>query len=323
MAYSEEALAFSTIPASHQVRLEDRLSFLYLEYCLIRQDRTGVIAIQNDDRNREKDTYREGEETQPSIRRLQLPVAGLGVLCLGPGTSISNAAITSCTRSGCTVIFTGGGAVNAYAHATALTSSAKWAIAQARLISNERYQIDAARKFYKRQFCMDTISGESISVMRGMEGRLMRNTYREEAKRAGIRGFKRDTQATDPVNSGLNIANSILYGASATVCTAIGVNPALGIIHRGDVRALIYDLADLYKASMVIPLVFSHAKDEDPLTSIRRHLRQQIHSKKVMVGMLEALMDVLSPHLPDRNDDRLIDDDGEVDGHIQYGKEIE
>ena len=46
MAYSEEALAFSTIPTKDQVRLEDRVSYLYLEYCQVRQDRTGVIARQ-------------------------------------------------------------------------------------------------------------------------------------------------------------------------------------------------------------------------------------------------------------------------------------
>ena len=49
MAYSEEALAFSTIPTKDQVRLEDRVSYLYLEYCQVRQDRTGVIARQRGD----------------------------------------------------------------------------------------------------------------------------------------------------------------------------------------------------------------------------------------------------------------------------------
>lgn len=78
MSYSAEALAFSTIPASHQIRIADRVSFLYVEYCLIRQDRTGVVAIQaatNDDDN---------PSAEATIRRIQLPVAGLGVLCLGP-----------------------------------------------------------------------------------------------------------------------------------------------------------------------------------------------------------------------------------------------
>lgn len=40
-----------------------------------------------------------------------------------------------------------------------------------------------------------------------------------------------------------------------------------------------------------------------------------------MQDMLATLMDILEPHLPSRNDDRLIDDFGEVSGHTQYGKE--
>jgi len=45
MAYSEEALAFSTIPTKDQVRLEDRVSYLYLEYCQVRAGRRGARAI--------------------------------------------------------------------------------------------------------------------------------------------------------------------------------------------------------------------------------------------------------------------------------------
>ena len=96
MTYSEEAIAFSQIPAGHQVRFEDRVSFLYLERCSVRQDKTGVVAY----------SKVEGESL---IQRVQLPVSGLAVLHLGPGTSISAAAMTSCTRAGVTVMFTGGG----------------------------------------------------------------------------------------------------------------------------------------------------------------------------------------------------------------------
>ena len=49
MAYSDEALAFATIPVNHQIRLEDRISYLYLEYATIRQDRTGVVAYSSEE----------------------------------------------------------------------------------------------------------------------------------------------------------------------------------------------------------------------------------------------------------------------------------
>lgn len=313
--YSEEALAFSVIPAGQQVRFGDRVSFLYIDRCLVRQDRTGVVAVR-----KEEDNDAEAE-TGAIYSRIQLPVAGLAVLCLGPGTSISNAAITSYTRSGCSVIFSGANGVNAYSHATPLTSSARWAIAQAKLIASDEFQKVAAVKLYKRQFGLEDMPGSNIESMRGMEGRLMRNAYRTEAKKAKIRGFKRDTEAGDPVNVGLNIANSIMYGLAATACTALGVNPALGIIHRGDIRALLYDLADLYKASTVVPLVFAHANDLDPITSIRKALRVEIKKKRILEGMLDALMDVLRPHLPERDDDRLIGEGEQVPGHVQYGRD--
>lgn len=309
MSYSEEALSFAKIPVDHQVRLEDRISFLYLEYCLIRQSRTGVVAIS------------QGDDSAVRCDTLQVPVGGISVLALGPGTSISTAAITSCTRSGLTVLFAGGGGVPAYSHATPLTSSARWAIAQARLVSDESAQRKAAKFLYGRQLGIETPEDLSINAMRGLEGRMMRDTYKQFAKRSRI-SFKRDSGATDPVNSGLNIANGILYGCAASACAALGINPALGIIHRGNQRSLLFDLADLYKRTIAIPAAFDAVNAEDPATAVRVAVRKGIHSKSVLKDMLSVLMQVLAPLLPARDDDRLVGDadEDEAQGHIQYGK---
>lgn len=309
MSYSEEALAFSTIPTDHQVRLEDRVSFLYLEYCVVRQDKTGVIAY--------------GGDTEKGViagKRVQLPVSGLSVLMLGPGTSITQPAITSCTRAGTTVMFTGGGGVPAYSHATPLTSSARWAIAQARLVAQEKNQRAAALVLYKKQLGIEHMPGGNITAMRGLEGRAIRNLYRDTAKKYRISGFRRQVDADDNVNMALNIANSILYGCAAAACAAIGVNPALGIIHRGDARSLLFDLADLYKPSLSIPVAFSCHSSSDLAEDVRAGVRKELVKQQVLKGMLQTLMEVLTPHLPERDDDRLISDRGEeVEGHTQYG----
>lgn len=314
MAYSDEALAFRTIKASEQVRLEDRVSFLYLEYVQIRQSRTGVVAY---------DAGREGKNGSlegTRARAIQLPVAGLAVLTLGPGTSISSAALTSCARAGTTVLITGGGGVPLYTHATPLTSSARWAIAQARLVSNEARQREAALVLYKKQLGVENAPGSSIATMRGLEGQLMRNTYRTMAAKYGTGSFARDTSSDDPVNAGLNLANSILYGCAASVCAALGINPALGIIHRGDARSLLFDLADLYKPSVTIPLVFAAAREEDPMIAVRKAVRRAIVDHRILPDMLATIMDILQPFLPARDDDRLISGNNiEVSGHIQYG----
>lgn len=307
MAYSTDALAFSQIPPSHQIRLEDRVSFAYVDRANIVQDRTGVVAL--------------GQIDDTAVRRtIQLPVGGLAVLSLGPGTTISHAAMTSCTRAGATVVFSGAGGAVAYSHATPLTSTAKWAIAQARLVANERFQRQAAMLLYKRQFSIDDMPGGTIRQMRGLEGRTMRNRYRDLASQYGVKSFKRDVKSEDPVNAALNVINSILYGCAGAACAAISVNPALGVIHRGDARSLLYDLADLYKASVTLPIAFSCASSENPVEDARKKLRHALHSEHMLEGMLTSMMEILTPHLPSRDDDRLIDDsDEEAEGHTQYG----
>lgn len=308
MAYSDDAIAFSQIPADHQVRLEDRVSFLYLERCSVRQDKTGVVA------------YSGAEEGQRK-QRIQIPVSGIAVLHLGPGTSISAAAMTSCTRAGATVIFTGGGGVPAYSRTVPLTNSARWALAQAKLVSSETNQRKAAVILYRRQLGLELDADETSSaVMRGLEGRAMKLKYKELARKHAIKDFRRDTKSEDPVNMGLNLANSLLYGCAASACFAIGINPALGVIHRGDARSLLFDLADLYKPSVSLPVAFKSAQDEDPLASVRKLMRKEIHRQAMLKEMLAVLMEILEPYLPSRDDDRLIAGRGdEVEGHIQYG----
>lgn len=310
MAYSEQALTFAQIPADHQIRLEDRVSFLYLEYCLIRQNRTGVVAYSQDNDNKREQT-------------IQIPVSGIAVLQLGPGTSISAAAMTSCTRAGATVLFTGGGGIPSYSYSVPLTQSARWAIAQAKLMSSETNQRKAAVYLYRKQLGLELDPEESsIKVMRGIEGRMMKMKYQEQARKYGIKNFRRRTDAEDPVNQGLNLANSLLYGCAVAACNAIGVNPALGVIHRGNIRALLFDLADLYKPQLSIPAAFAAAQEDNPADALRRRVRTEIHGNQVLKEMLSTLMHILEPHLPARDDDRLVAGRGdEVLGHTQYGKD--
>lgn len=307
MSYSEDALIFQKIPAGHQVRLEDRVSYLYLEYSRIHQTRTGVVAsIEKDGHERE--------------RSIPLAVGGIALLMLGPGTSITHAALASCARAGTTVMVTGGGGMPCYTHATPLTSSSRWAIAQARLIADEELTRRAALLLYGKQLGRQLPDTLSLRQMRGIEGRIIRKRYRELALKNGIRGFKRDTKAEDPVNQALNLVHGTLYGCAASACAALGVNPALGIIHRGDQRSLLFDLADIYKPTLSMPIAFQASSEDQPLEYARRALRQQLYKKRVLGQMLQTLMEIFAPLLPEEDGDRLIDDDGDVAGHTQYGK---
>lgn len=191
-----------------------------------------------------------------------------------------------------------------------------------KIIAQEKNQRVAALVLYKKQLGIEHMPGGTIATMRGLEGRTIRNLYRDTAKKHKITGFRRQVDADDNVNMALNIANSILYGCAAAACAAIGVNPALGIIHRGDARSLLFDLADLYKPSLSIPVAFACHNSTNLAEDVRTGVRKELVKQQVLKGMLQTLMEVLTPHLPNRDDDRLISDRGEeVDGHTQYGGE--
>jgi CRISP-associated protein Cas1 len=321
VGYSDKARAFSRIAVVDQVRLEDRVSFLYLEHSQVVQDRTGVWAI------REGESGLDGarKPNGPEKEYVQIPVGGICVVMLGPGTSVTQPAMTSMANSGATVMFTGGGGVPAYAAAVPLTSSSRWAQAQARMWANDVALINAARYLYLTRFpAFPTDVSLTLNAMRGLEGRMVRDTYQSCARNAGQRYFKRDPTADDPVNTALNVANGILYGCAASACAALAVNPALGIIHRGNARALLFDLADVYKTTISIPAAFRAASAADPAEAVRKDIRAQIHRRGLLPAMVALLCDILADHLDgaDRGD-QLMGDGGLVPGHTNYAPEAD
>lgn len=303
----EETRAFQTIPVVDQNRFEDRISFLYLERSKLVQSESGVVAWASD-------------ESEAVRSELQLPVAGLALLSLGPGTSITNAALASCARSGCVVQFTNGGAFPELSTIVPLTTSAKWALAQAKVVTDNTLAKEVAKAFYKKQFGLDSFTG-SITQMRGVEGSLVRKLYQSEARKHRVGSWHRATEADDNVNVALNISNSILYGVMACLVGALAMNPALGVIHRGNAKAFLFDLADLYKPTVSIPVAFSmaHERQEDVPRLVRAKLREAFVARKLMRDVILFLTETFTPYLPEQEGDRLIGTSHEVEAHRNYG----
>lgn len=307
MSYSRQALEFQRIPVDAHVRVSDRVSFLYLEYCRVTQDRTGVVALLEE----------EGDLVKLGI---QIPVGSIALVMLGPGTSITQPAAATMARSGATLMFTGGNGHPTHSTASPLTGSARWSQAQARLWANDSARIAAAKELYRVRFQEETPKDNAMSIsrLRGLEGRRVRDEYRRRSAQNRVAGFRRDTTSDDPVNVGLNIGNSILYGLAGSVCSALGLNPALGIIHNGDVRAFLFDLADVYKSTITIPVAFASTSEKDPALFVRRKVRQLIRREEIFTSMTNLVMNLLHPYLGAVEADTLIDEDENVLGHTNY-----
>lgn len=302
----EETIAFKKIPTDHQNRFKDRISFLHFDKTKIIQSESGVVAVSE-------------ETTETGIKTIDIPVAGLAVLSLGYGTSITNAAMTSCVRSGCVVQFTGGNGIPLHTSATPLTNSSKWALAQAQVVSNHTEAKKVAKKFYTKQFGIDSFEG-SITQMRGIEGSLVKKSYKLNANKYAVKNFKRDTKSEDNVNKSLNIMNGILYGVSASAVSALSMNPALGIIHRGNISSFLFDLADLYKINTSIPLSFQLAhEDPDNIMKLSRYkIRETIHDEKILANLFNFITRTFSNYTPDKEGERLIGISEEVVGQVNY-----
>jgi len=279
MTYSELARRFQTVEPGEQVRVSDRVSYLYLEHVVLTQTDTGLVAY-----NRE----RKGA--------IQIPAGVIAVIILGPGCSVTHDAMRTCANSGCAVLFAGGGGIYAYSLARPLTASSRWAEAQAACWADPEARTRAAVALYRERFNA-LPQATSLAALRGIEGQMVKAEYARLRKKYGV-SFKRDHQSEDPVNAGLNIGNSILYGLAASVCSSLSLNPALGIIHQGGASAFLFDLADVYKLDTTVPAAFASARQEDPAAYVRRRVRKAIVDEGVLEQMMELTMHLFAGYLP-------------------------
>ena len=306
MGYSSDALKLRRPRTIDLPRGTDRLSFLYLDRARIWQGDTAVVVTDDD-----------GETT--------IPAASIGVLLLGPGTSITIPALNTLHRAGCSIITTSDAGAVGIAAARPLTSRARWAEAQARLSADTTARLAAARTLYELRWPdLHWPDNTALNVMRGVEGRLVRNAYQQAARRQKLGRWRRQTDpnlADDPVNPLLNLANSVLYGAALVAVNALGLNPALGIIHQGAAGALLYDLADHDKHRASIPIAFEVCRHPTPERKLRTQLRHYLHTNRVIDRHLHTLATILQPHLHDDQGDRLIDSEhGTVPGHTNHAE---
>ncbi|AXV09908.1 CRISPR-associated protein Cas1 (plasmid) [Euzebya pacifica] len=305
MGYSPEAQTLRQPRIVDLPRSGDRISHLHLDRAKVFQDETGVAATL---------------DTGDTVR---IPAGSLAVLMLGQGCSITTPAQATLHRAGCNIMLSGADGTTAITTARPLTGRAKWAEAQARMWTAPNGRADAARILYSHQFPdLDWPATATIQRMRGLEGHQVKLLYKQHAARTKHRNWRRDTNGEDQPNRLLNLANAILYASATAAVTALGLNPALGIIHQGAVGALLFDLADIHKATASIPLAFDCSRDDDPAFHLRRRMRAYLHRNRVLAQHLRVLDEILTPHL-DATDDVLLDEHGVVAGHTNHAPDAD
>ena len=285
------------------VRAQDRLSFLYLEYCTIHRDSNAITAA--DDRG-----------------VVHVPAAGLGVLMLGPGTTVTQQAMMLLADNGSTAIWVGEHGVRYYAHGRSLAKSSRLLIAQAAAVSHRDRRLTVAREMYRMRFPEEENTATlTMQQLRGKEGARVRRCYRDHARRTGVAWNQRqynpdDFNSGDPINQALSAAHACLYGIVHAVIVALGASPGLGFIHTGHEKSFVYDIADLYKAEITIPVAFDVAASgsADIGADTRRAVRDRVHDGTILERCTRDIRTLLlTPPGSGPIEQDWLDADGEVD----------
>lgn len=145
-------------------QVSDRMSFVYLEHCVINREDSAV-----------KVTDMDGD--------VFIPAAAITTLLLGPGCRITHRAMELIGDSGIGVVWVGEHGVRYYAHGRALNSHTRLLVKQAELVSNTRKHLAVVRKMYQMRFPNEDVSGLTLQQLRGREGSRVRATYREYSKK--------------------------------------------------------------------------------------------------------------------------------------------
>jgi CRISPR-associated protein Cas1 len=297
--------------------IRDRLSFLYLEHCMLNRQ-NGAITVTD------------------ARGTVHVPAASISVLLLGPGTNVSHRAMELIGDAGTSVIWVGEHGVRYYAHGRPLTHSARLLIRQAELVSNVRTRVAVARKMYQLRFPNEDVSALTMQQLRGREGSRIRSVYRNASRKTGIpwNGREYDLDnfgGSDAVNMALSAAHACLYGVIHSVIVVLGCSPGLGFVHTGHERSFVYDIADLYKAEVTIPIAFEVAakKPEDISSTTRHSVRDAISDGHILE---QAANDIRQLLLDDEASEEEIETDilhlwddknGLIANAVSYGKELD
>lgn len=267
-------------------KLRDGLSFLYLEHGRIERSDHAVEFID-----------KEGS--------VMVPAASLAVLMLGPGTSITHEAVKTLADNGCLVNWCGEQGVRFYAQGVGETRKGYHLIRQAELVSDPRKHMEVVRRMYQFRFNEDFDPGLSMEQVRGLEGARVRRAYAQASKQYGVLWFGRnyDRQnwgASDPVNRALSAANSCLNGLCHAAIVSAGYAPGLGFVHTGKTLSFVYDIADLYKTRLTVPLAFKLTAESvlKLETRVRQACRNLFYQQQLLgriVDDIDAMLNLTRP----------------------------
>ncbi len=231
------------LPPPAPIPLKDRASLVFVERAQLDVQDGAFVAVNADG------------------TRTAIPVGGLAGLMLEPGARISHAAVALAGRVGTLITWVGEGGVRLYSAGQPGGARADRLLWQARIALDDAARLRVVRRMYALRFGDEAPARRSIDQLRGIEGVRVRESYALLARQYGVDWKRRsydpaDWEAGDLPNRCLSAATACLHGLTEAAVLAAGYAPAIGFLHTGKPLSFVYDIADLYKLSTVVPEAF-------------------------------------------------------------------
>ncbi|MDO4223011.1 MAG: type I-F CRISPR-associated endonuclease Cas1f [Acinetobacter sp.] len=258
-----------------------RANLYYLEYCRVMQKDGRVLYLSEN--NKENVYY-------------NIPIANTTSLLLGTGTSITQAAMRLLASAGVLVGFSGGGGTpllmaNEIEWFTPQSEYRPTEYIQGWLSwwwdESKRLQMAKKLQFARLDFMYDVWNRDkdfkamgfhsqhekiialqqsyrtlltaqnSVHDLLALEGRMTKELYKIAIQCTHYKGFHRDHQGIDKANQFLNHGNYLAYGLGATTAWVLGIPHGFAVMHGKTRRgALVFDIADIVKDAIILPLAF-------------------------------------------------------------------
>jgi len=271
-----------------RIPLKDRQPFLHLKYGML-DVQDGAVVL-----------------TDALGVRMQVPVATLACLMLEPGTTVTHAAVAVCASVDCLLVWCGAGGTRFYAAGQPGGARSDKLLFQLELASQPAKRLRVVREMFRRRFGDAAPDRRSVDQLRGLEGARVRERYAELAKTHGVSwdGRRYDpnewTQSND-INRAISSANAALYALTESAILVAGYSPAVGFLHTGKPLSFVYDIADLYKFEVSVPVAFEVVRDRkaDVSRAVRNRLRDRFLATRLLERVIPDIEDVLEAGLGD------------------------
>ena len=291
-----------------------RANIYLLEYCRVMQKDGRILYL---------------TEAQKENLYFNIPIANTTVIMLGTGTSITQAAMRMLSQAGVLVGFCGGGGTPLFMGTEIewMTPQSEyrpteyiqgwlswWFDDDKRLEAAKKLQL-ARLEFLRYVWSRDKdfknygfstqneniqhlITNQqaaipqqtSITHLLQLEARLTKTLYRIASQNTQYANFCREHQGEDRANIFLNHGNYLAYGLGATTAWVLGIPHGFAVMHGKTRRgALVFDIADIIKDAIVLPLAFICAKEKSSEQDFRQECLNYFTTYKALDVMFNEV----------------------------------